>query len=152
MHPLKFKYTVQRTEQLAKLKNSPDTWKEFLRTAVILATSTSCWQSANILHSRNPKAVMLCLHADDCVADDVLRMHFALMKAYCWENTIPLMKVNLFLCTSSEFLSHCKWLIEDWTHSKVMVSTVLPGIGEKGLLSCIWLNFPTKCWCQSTSP
>lgn len=42
----------------------------------------------------NPKAVMLCLHADDCVADDVLRMHFALMKAYCWENTIPLMKVS----------------------------------------------------------
>ncbi|PIK47918.1 putative growth arrest and DNA damage-inducible protein GADD45 alpha isoform X1 [Apostichopus japonicus] len=42
----------------------------------------------------NPKAVLLCLYADDCVADDVLSMHFALIKAFCWENTVPLMKAS----------------------------------------------------------
>lgn len=51
------------------------------------------YQAASKL-SMSPKSVMMCIQADDSTRDDVLHMHFALMKAFCWENTIPLLKVS----------------------------------------------------------
>ncbi|XP_072172840.1 growth arrest and DNA damage-inducible protein GADD45 alpha-like [Diadema setosum] len=42
----------------------------------------------------DPERVMLCIHADLCMENVPLQLHFALMEAFCWENQIKLLKVG----------------------------------------------------------
>lgn len=46
------------------------------------------------LLSKNPDNVMLCILREDSSNDVALNIHFTLIEAFCWENDIPVIKVD----------------------------------------------------------